>query len=171
MTWSISSSCRWCRPRTSSGDYSVASLPYPSLLALRLLLLADSQPSLYRQFRLLASLLPQWRAAPGWLEGQHPTIRLVRDTLGLHHLQEEEILQVICHSSSSSSSSFRGSCFLAWCPSNSSKPAAQAAGQTLPYATPPIGKIHPFRKIIITLEPIQRYKCPTRIRFSEKMLI
>ena len=101
MTWSISSSCRWCRPRTSSGDYSVASLPYPSLLALRLLLLADSQPSLYRQFRLLASLLPQWRAAPGWLEGQHPTIRLVRDTLGLHHLQEEEILQVICHSSSS----------------------------------------------------------------------
>ena len=30
------------------------------------------------------------------------------------------------------------------------KPAAQAAGQTLPDATPPVGKIHPFSKIALT---------------------
>ena len=34
------------------------------------------------------------------------------------------------------------------------KPAAQAAGQTLPDVTPPVGKIHPFRKIPVTFEPI-----------------
>ena len=37
------------------------------------------------------------------------------------------------------------------------KPAAQAAGQTLPNATPPVGKIHPFSKIAVTFEPIQRF--------------
>ena len=31
------------------------------------------------------------------------------------------------------------------------KPAVQAAGQTLLDATPPIGKIHPFSKIAVTL--------------------
>jgi hypothetical protein len=29
--------------------------------------------------------------------------------------------------------------------------AAQAAGQTLPNATPSVGKIHPFSKIAVTL--------------------
>ena len=37
------------------------------------------------------------------------------------------------------------------------EPAAQAAGQTLPDATPPVGKIHPFSKIAVTFEPIQRF--------------
>ena len=37
------------------------------------------------------------------------------------------------------------------------KPVAQAAGQTLHDATPPVGKIHPFSKITVTFEPIQRY--------------
>ena len=37
------------------------------------------------------------------------------------------------------------------------KPAAQAAGQTLPDATPPVGKIHPFSKNAGTFEPIQRF--------------
>ena len=35
------------------------------------------------------------------------------------------------------------------------KPATQAAGQTRPNATPPLGKIHPFSKIAVTFEPIQ----------------
>ena len=34
------------------------------------------------------------------------------------------------------------------------KPAAQAAGQTLPDATRPLGKIKPFSKIGVTFEPI-----------------
>ena len=33
------------------------------------------------------------------------------------------------------------------------KPAAQAAGQTLPNAPPPVGKIHPFSEIAVTFEP------------------
>ena len=33
----------------------------------------------------------------------------------------------------------------------SNKPAAQAAGQTLPDTTSPVGKIHPFSKIAVTL--------------------
>ena len=43
-----------------------------------------------------------------------------------------------------------------WCglfPKN--KPAAQAAEQTLPDATPPVGQIHIFSKIAVTFEPIQ----------------
>ena len=46
------------------------------------------------------------------------------------------------------------------------KPAAQAAGQTLPDATPPVGKIHPFCKVVATFEPIQRFRRPSRFRFS-----
>ena len=38
------------------------------------------------------------------------------------------------------------------------KPAAQAAGQTLPNATPPVGKIHPFSKIAVTIEPTQQFR-------------
>ena len=37
------------------------------------------------------------------------------------------------------------------------KPAAQAAGQTLHDATPPVGQIHPFSKIAIPLEPIRQF--------------
>ena len=37
------------------------------------------------------------------------------------------------------------------------KPAAQAAGQTLPDASPPVGKIHPFSKISVTDETIQQF--------------
>ena len=48
------------------------------------------------------------------------------------------------------------------------KPAAKAAGQTLPNATPPVGKIHPFIKIAVTFEPIQRFRCPLRFRISGK---
>ena len=43
-----------------------------------------------------------------------------------------------------------------WCglfPKN--KPAAQATEQTLPDATPPVGKIQLFSKIAVTFEPIQ----------------
>ena len=29
--------------------------------------------------------------------------------------------------------------------------------QTLPHATPPLGKTHPFRKITVTFEPIQLF--------------
>ena len=49
------------------------------------------------------------------------------------------------------------------------KPATQAAGQTLPDATPPDGKIHPLSKIAGTVEPIQRLICPSRFRTSEKI--
>ena len=45
------------------------------------------------------------------------------------------------------------------------KAAAQAVEQTLPDATPQVGKIHPFSKIAVTVEPIQRF------RIYEKMLI
>ena len=51
------------------------------------------------------------------------------------------------------------------------KPAAQAAGQTLPDATPPVGKINPFSKIAVTIEPIQQFRCPSRFRISDKMSI
>ena len=39
---------------------------------------------------------------------------------------------------------------------NENKPAGQSAGQTLPNATPPVGKIHPFSRIAVSFEPIQR---------------
>ena len=51
------------------------------------------------------------------------------------------------------------------------KPAAQAAGRTLPDATPPLGKINPFSKIALTFESIQLFRCPSRFRISEKMSI
>ena len=54
---------------------------------------------------------------------------------------------------------------------NTNKPAAQGEGQTLPDATPPVGKIHPFSKIAVTFEPIQRFRCPSRFRISDKMSI
>ena len=34
----------------------------------------------------------------------------------------------------------------------------QAAGQTLPDATPPVGKMHPFIKIVVTFVPIQLFR-------------
>ena len=43
--------------------------------------------------------------------------------------------------------------------------------QTLPDEAPPVGKIHPFSKIAVTFEPIQRFRCPSRFRISEKMSI
>ena len=46
------------------------------------------------------------------------------------------------------------------------KPAAQAAGQTLPDATPPVGKIHTFSNIAVTFEPIQQFRCPSRFRIN-----
>ena len=49
------------------------------------------------------------------------------------------------------------------------KPAAQAAGQTLPDAPPPVGKIHSFSNIAVTFETIQRLRCPSSFRISEKM--
>ena len=49
------------------------------------------------------------------------------------------------------------------------KPAAQAVGQTLPDATPPVGKIHRFSKIAVTFEPMQRFR--RRFRISDKMSI
>ena len=51
------------------------------------------------------------------------------------------------------------------------KPAVQAAGQTLPDATPSVGKIHPFSKVAPTFEPIQQFRCPSRSRISEQMSI
>ena len=48
------------------------------------------------------------------------------------------------------------------------KPATQAAGQTLLDATPPVGKIYPFSKIGVTFEPIQRFRCPSGFKISEK---
>ena len=31
---------------------------------------------------------------------------------------------------------------------------------------PPIGKIHPFSKIAVTLEPVMQFGCPSRFRIS-----
>ena len=36
------------------------------------------------------------------------------------------------------------------------------AGQTLPDAIQPVGKIHLFSKIAVTFKPIQRFRCPLR---------
>ena len=49
------------------------------------------------------------------------------------------------------------------------KPAAQAAGQTLPDATPPVGKIRPLSKIAVTFEPMQQFRFPSRFIISDKM--
>ena len=44
------------------------------------------------------------------------------------------------------------------------KPAAQAAGQTLPAEALPIGKIHPFSKSAVTLEPRMGFWFPSEFR-------
>ena len=49
------------------------------------------------------------------------------------------------------------------------KPATKAAGQTPLDATPPVGKNHPFSKITVTFQPIQRFRCPSRFKISDKM--
>ena len=54
---------------------------------------------------------------------------------------------------------------------NKNKPATQAAGQTIPGATPPVGKNHPFIKIAVTFEPIQQFRCPSRFRLSDKISV
>ena len=49
------------------------------------------------------------------------------------------------------------------------KPAAQAAGQTLPNAPPPVGKIHPFRKITVTysnLDALQDSESQKKFQYS-----
>ena len=38
--------------------------------------------------------------------------------------------------------------------------------QTLPDAASPIGKVHPLSKIAVTLEPVMRFWCPSRLRIS-----
>ena len=38
--------------------------------------------------------------------------------------------------------------------------------QTLPNATQPIGKIHPFSKIAVIFEPAVQFGCPSRFRIS-----
>ena len=35
-----------------------------------------------------------------------------------------------------------------------------------PDEAPPIGKIHPFSKIAVTLEPLLQFGCPSRFRVS-----
>ena len=40
--------------------------------------------------------------------------------------------------------------------------------QTLSDEAPPIGKIHTFRKITITFEPVMQFGCPLRFRISYK---
>ena len=48
------------------------------------------------------------------------------------------------------------------------QPAAQAAGQTLPNATQPVGKNPPFSRIAVAFEPNTVIKMPSRFRISEK---
>ena len=43
--------------------------------------------------------------------------------------------------------------------------------QTLPDATPRVGKIHPFSKIAVTFEPIKKFLCPSRFIISIKKII
>ena len=69
-------------------------MPYPSILALRLLLLRKLRPRAHSNFQQLATLLKQWKATPGWLEGQVETVTLIREKLELRVFQEEEILEV-----------------------------------------------------------------------------
>ena len=54
---------------------------------------------------------------------------------------------------------------------NKKNPAAQAARQTFPDATPPVGKIHPLSKTAVAFEQIQQFRCPSRFSISEKMSI
>ena len=41
--------------------------------------------------------------------------------------------------------------------------------QTLPDATPSLGKIPPFTKIAVTFDLMKRLRCPSRVRFSLKI--
>ena len=68
-------------------------MPYPSILALRILLLRKLRPKAFSTFQQLATLLKQWKATPGWLEGQAETVALIREKLELR-IEEEEILEV-----------------------------------------------------------------------------
>ena len=43
--------------------------------------------------------------------------------------------------------------------------------QTLPDATPPLGKIPPFSKIAVTFEPVKQFRCPSRFQISKKIKI
>ena len=52
---------------------------------------------------------------------------------------------------------------------NKNKPAAQAAGQTPPDETPPVGKILPLSRIAVTFEPTQRFRCTSRFRITKKI--
>ena len=49
------------------------------------------------------------------------------------------------------------------------KQTAQAA-DPLPNATQPLGKIPPFTKIAATFDPMKRFRCLRRFRFSKKNL-
>ena len=69
-------------------------VPYPSILALRILLLRKLRPKAFSTFQQLATLLKQWKATPGWLEGQAETVALIREKLELRIFEEEEILEV-----------------------------------------------------------------------------
>ena len=48
------------------------------------------------------------------------------------------------------------------------KPAVQAVGQTLPDASPPVGKTHPFSEIVVTVDSIKQFRCPSSFRISKK---
>ena len=41
--------------------------------------------------------------------------------------------------------------------------------QTLPDAASPIGKVHPFNKIAVTLEPVMRFDALRHLEFPKKM--
>ena len=51
------------------------------------------------------------------------------------------------------------------------KPAAKAAGQTLPDATPQVGKIQPFSNIALTFQSIQFLDAIQEIESLKKMSI
>ena len=72
-------------------------MPYPSILALRILLLRKLRPRAYSSFQRLATLIQQWKATPGWLEGQEKTLTLIREKLEMNTIHEEEILKVKSH--------------------------------------------------------------------------
>ena len=76
-------------------------VPYPSILALRILLLRKLRPKAFSTFQQLATLLKQWKATPGWLEGQAETVALIREKLELRIFEEEEILEVKSSSAAS----------------------------------------------------------------------
>ena len=42
--------------------------------------------------------------------------------------------------------------------------------QTLPDATPPLGKIPQFTKIAVTFDLMKQFRCPLRFRISKKNL-